>query len=748
MPSQADLPAGAGAWAGSVVTEQLRALACPDDLFTLFAELGSLTERGSGGAGALIAPEPSSALGMFLRHRMLAFHLLQYERTCQLFTDLRAYCDAAQHAGPYAWGVARGTPWRSGPELGPEQDPAALAMLLHRRLGAVPREAGKGPPSAAGALVADIRAAAPLLSQVHLLEARAALYAGDAATAVTALHRHFDYTGGASSKGGNDKGRLQTALLSLGAWHVQLGHVQGAVLALNEAVRVAQQHGDHTALAHVLAALMRLLATAAPPAAPALGDARAPGAPPTHHLHLLRLIRRCLKRGEELRLPHLVAYGRLALAHFALAHRLEPPDAHLRAERGLPAPETGAYLPLVEAGRAHRSVARLQAAAMPAAALLAAEPPTAPPGAQPQPARPGGPGLFPPATSPVFQNDMNAGSREAAAEMVEGAMASAHLLRGAAWRRSGAPSLAAAAALAHLAVYEDVASAEDRCLAYAQLAVTAVERQGYAAAERVLDAADEEFPFASSVPLRATRLGIAHSRAVARRDAHAATRVGAVLCSLAPPDDATSLPLRLEAEARNVEALIAAGRLEDAHTAASAHFALCLDAGMQDEAVRMLLLLADVHAAAGLPAAALPYALTARLHAQQSHADLLAADASVRVAAAMGALGDRTAMASLRAELPLLLGAAPALARARAQLTLAEGLLATASAAQLAADPDRVLQPLEAAAALFEGLEDWRSAAAALHLAAVVCQTVRRTAQRNAVAAGFCRMSARAEACC
>ncbi len=34
-------------------------------------------------------------------------------------------------------------------------------------------------------------------------------------------------------------------------------------------------------------------------------------------------------------------------------------------------------------------------------------------------------------------------------------------------------------------VYQDVASAEDRCLAYAQLAVTAAERQGYAAAERV-----------------------------------------------------------------------------------------------------------------------------------------------------------------------------------------------------------------------------------------------------------------------
>ena len=51
---------------------------------------------------------------------------------------------------------------------------------------------------------------------------------------------------------------------------------------------------------------------------------------------------RCLKRGEELRLPHLAAYARLALARFALAHRLEPPDAHLRAERGLPPPESGA----------------------------------------------------------------------------------------------------------------------------------------------------------------------------------------------------------------------------------------------------------------------------------------------------------------------------------------------------------------------------------------------------------------------
>ena len=52
---------------------------------------------------------------------------------------------------------------------GPAQDPAALAALLHERLGAVPRKAGRGPPGAAGALVGEVRAAAPSLPQARTL---------------------------------------------------------------------------------------------------------------------------------------------------------------------------------------------------------------------------------------------------------------------------------------------------------------------------------------------------------------------------------------------------------------------------------------------------------------------------------------------------------------------------------------------------------------------------------------------------
>ena len=72
---------------------------------------------------------------------------------------------------------------------------------------------------------------------------------------------------------------------------------------------------------------------------------------------------------------------------------------------------------------------------------------------------------------------------------------------------------------------------------------------------QVLDAADAEFPFAGSAPLRAARLGVAHSRAVARRDVHAATRVGAAMCALAPPGDATNLPLRCAGLCGNCPAL-------------------------------------------------------------------------------------------------------------------------------------------------------------------------------------------------
>ena len=62
---------------------------------------------------------------------------------------------------------------------------------------------------------------------------------------------------------------------------------------------------------------------------------------------------------------------------------------------------------------------------------------------------------------------------------VDQLMVGGHLLAGAAWAQHGAPDLAVAAALTALTCCRDAARAEDRCLAYAQLATFAFRRQGY-----------------------------------------------------------------------------------------------------------------------------------------------------------------------------------------------------------------------------------------------------------------------------
>ena len=70
--------------------------------------------------------------------------------------------------------------------------------------------------------------------------------------------------------------------------------MQEALLALNEAVRIAQQHNDNTALAHALGALCHILAAAAPAAVTQLTEGGAAAAHPGAHLsQLLKILKRC-----------------------------------------------------------------------------------------------------------------------------------------------------------------------------------------------------------------------------------------------------------------------------------------------------------------------------------------------------------------------------------------------------------------------------------------------------------------------
>lgn len=71
------------------------------------------------------------------------------------------------------------------------------------------------------------------------------------------LHRYFDYAmvGRSVPGSGRERGVLQWAVLQLASVHFRLGHMPLSLLALEEAVRLAQHASDHHCLA---AALVRL----------------------------------------------------------------------------------------------------------------------------------------------------------------------------------------------------------------------------------------------------------------------------------------------------------------------------------------------------------------------------------------------------------------------------------------------------------------------------------------------------------
>ena len=90
------------------------------------------------------------------------------------------------------------------------------------------------------------------------------------------------------------------------------GCLQEALLALNEAVRIAQQHNDNAALAHALGALCRILATASPAAVTQLTEPGVGIANPTAQLsQLLKILKRYNASGSVLHdlLRHVQSHG-------------------------------------------------------------------------------------------------------------------------------------------------------------------------------------------------------------------------------------------------------------------------------------------------------------------------------------------------------------------------------------------------------------------------------------------------------
>ncbi len=116
------------------------------------------------------------------------------------------------------------------------------------------------------------------------------------------LHCYFDYgmrRGGANAKPGSIRSAyktLQSAALNLGSLYFQQGDINLAEAALDEAVRTAQHGNDKECVAKAMLWLHNILATK--------GDTAA----------AKEVLRRCLSRARELKLPELAAAANIGLA--------------------------------------------------------------------------------------------------------------------------------------------------------------------------------------------------------------------------------------------------------------------------------------------------------------------------------------------------------------------------------------------------------------------------------------------------
>ena len=118
------------------------------------------------------------------------------------------------------------------------------------------------------------------------------MHSRDFAQALDDLHRYFDMfaTGGIN---------VQYAVLNLAALHLHFGHLEEAMHAINETVRVAQQSNDATALAFAVAWLLRVVQ--------AQNGARTTRRTASHDAkEEERMLRRCFSCASEEELPHLV----------------------------------------------------------------------------------------------------------------------------------------------------------------------------------------------------------------------------------------------------------------------------------------------------------------------------------------------------------------------------------------------------------------------------------------------------------
>lgn len=326
-----------GAALAHQLVQSLRKIASPDDLFDTLMALELLIMDNRPVDDEIPGLEQSSVLGIFVRKVLITFHATMFEGLSELFTHVDEYVEAFSNA-------AAGETVDEETAMHTE-----LCHFIHHHGGLVEN----APPS----LHLDSRIDGMLQRMGNppggsYLRYLYAMQHKDYPAAVAHLHRYFDYgmfgralrNDRVDSK---DRPVFQWALLNLAGLHFRFGHMALALQALEETVRLAQHASDHRCLANALYWLVRLVSVA--------GERQLEGqvhdfsrrsdfAPFAVGMRCVadcwefwQLLRRCLQRASQLRLPKLQGLAVMRLVRHRL-HSTQRKDNAL----GKPSSDAGA----------------------------------------------------------------------------------------------------------------------------------------------------------------------------------------------------------------------------------------------------------------------------------------------------------------------------------------------------------------------------------------------------------------------
>ena len=301
---------GHGNAIGRFLRFRLSRIQSPDDVMDLLSALDSLMDTPGAGQQSIdeFTGRPTyvgrnSCFGVFLRRVVLASEQMLFDGVCRLYDDVRNFCEdfsrstkAAANRQFSAGGSAIAQLIHKA-----HLSPRVLQQILRAEALRVERGISTMGFEETEEDIKGLLEVVPNLPQAFFLRYLNCLVHKEYQGAVENLHRYFDYairTLEARANGEKDsaevvrvrgkrrKSVFQLASLNMAALQFHFGRLDEALLAVNETMRVAQQHGDHHCVAWALSWLYRIKA--------AKKDSEAP-----------QLLQRCLEHATALKMEDL-----------------------------------------------------------------------------------------------------------------------------------------------------------------------------------------------------------------------------------------------------------------------------------------------------------------------------------------------------------------------------------------------------------------------------------------------------------